>query len=116
MPVREDTQLKFRVAPELKSRLETSARAHHRSMNMEVVARLERLFTIEDALAAQLPEGDELRGELALTRLLTMLSVKSDDRKLDRLLELGTNPGDVHARLVALEAQVEHLARAKRKR
>jgi hypothetical protein len=41
---RTDTQLKFRIPPDLKPRLEHAARANKRSINMEVIARLEQSF------------------------------------------------------------------------
>ena len=44
---RTDTQLKFRIPPDLKPRLEQSARANKRSINMEVIARLEQSFEDE---------------------------------------------------------------------
>ena len=44
---RTDTQLKFRIPPDLKPKLEKAARANKRSINMEVVARLEQSFKIE---------------------------------------------------------------------
>jgi predicted transcriptional regulator len=44
---RTDTQLKFRIPPDLKPRLEQAARANKRSINMEVIARLEQSFEAE---------------------------------------------------------------------
>ena len=44
---RTDTQLKFRISPELKPKLERAARSNKRSINMEVIARLEQSFKIE---------------------------------------------------------------------
>ena len=44
---RTDTQLKFRIPPDLKPRLEKAARTNKRSINMEVIARLEESFKLE---------------------------------------------------------------------
>ena len=41
---REDPQLKLRLAPDLKDRVQESARANNRTMNSEIVARLESTF------------------------------------------------------------------------
>ena len=46
---RTDTQLKFRIPPDLKPRLEKAALANKRSINMEVIARLEESFKTENA-------------------------------------------------------------------
>jgi hypothetical protein len=44
---RADTQLKFRIPPDLKPRLEHAARENKRSINMEVIARLEQSLEAE---------------------------------------------------------------------
>jgi hypothetical protein len=44
---RTNTQLKFRIPPDLKPRLEKAAHANKRSINMEVIARLEQSFKLE---------------------------------------------------------------------
>ena len=44
---RTDIQLKFRIPPDLKPRLEQAALANKRSINMEVIARLEQSFEAE---------------------------------------------------------------------
>jgi hypothetical protein len=44
---RADAQLKFRIPPDLKPKLEVAARLNKRSVNMEVVARLEESFKAE---------------------------------------------------------------------
>ena len=41
---REDPQLKLRLPPDLKSRVEDAAKANNRSMNAEIVSRLEQTF------------------------------------------------------------------------
>lgn len=41
---REDPQTKLRLPPELKARIEQSAKEHNRSMNADMVARLEKSF------------------------------------------------------------------------
>ena len=42
---REDPQLKLRLPPDLKSRVEDAAKANNRSMNAEIVSRLQGTFT-----------------------------------------------------------------------
>jgi hypothetical protein len=44
---RTDAQLKFRIPPDLKPKLEVAARMNKRSVSMEVVARLEESFKAE---------------------------------------------------------------------
>jgi hypothetical protein len=59
---RTDTQLKFRIPPDLKPRLEKAARANKRSINMEVIERLEQSFKFET----------EARSRIAKAKILSM--------------------------------------------
>lgn len=61
---RTDTQLKFRIPPDLKPRLEKAALANKRSLNMEVIARLERSFAV--------PDPSDARSKAAAAKLLRM--------------------------------------------
>ncbi len=47
--------LKLRVSPELKHKIVNSADAHNRSMNADMVARLEQSFDAEDPIRSVLP-------------------------------------------------------------
>jgi len=81
---RTDTQLKFRIPPDLKPRLERAARANKRSINMEVIARLEMSFKQE-------PKTDA-RSRAAMAKLLNMgtpaTSASDDDLLEQRVAKL----------------------------
>lgn len=49
------TVVRLRVPPELKAKIEESSRAHNRSMNADMVARLEQSFDAEDPIRSVLP-------------------------------------------------------------
>jgi hypothetical protein len=53
---REDPQLKLRLSAELKARVEEAAQHAGRSLNAEIVHRLERSFVVDEQLAIPLLE------------------------------------------------------------
>lgn len=57
---REDPQMKIRLAPDLKDRIEDAAKENGRSMNAEIVARLHQAFEAQSgdsALRLQVEEN-----------------------------------------------------------
>lgn len=57
--------IKLRVSPDLKSKIEASAKAHNRSMNQDMVARLQESFSEDaaidrDEVAALIKQVSEL--------------------------------------------------------
>ncbi|WP_269914007.1 Arc family DNA-binding protein [Acinetobacter sp. HY1485] len=51
---REDSQLKIRLSPELKSFIEEQAKKNHRTLNGEITARLEETRTTEDEVKVRI--------------------------------------------------------------
>lgn len=86
---RTDTQLKFRIPPDLKPRLEKAAHANKRSINMEVIARLEQSFKLESE-----------RSRLSKEKLLRLTPQLEDPGEVTHLLE---------ARVAKLESNVRAL-------
>lgn len=62
------TQHKLRMPPELKQKIAESAKAYNRSMNADIVARLERSFLLEPELSPLNMPPEEL--EARLTKVL----------------------------------------------
>jgi Arc-like DNA binding domain len=75
---REDDQLKFRVPSGLRARLEKVATANKRSLNAEIIARLEASFT------------NEARSKAAAAKLM----------------KIGMGSDDVEARFAEIEARL----------
>lgn len=70
-PKQTDPQFKLRFTPELRDQIEAAAKANNRSMNAEIVARLEdypRISLLETALARADQVERELRSEIEATR------------------------------------------------
>jgi hypothetical protein len=88
---RADTQLKFRIPPDLKPRLEQAARTNKRSINMEVIARLEQSFKTE---------GHRVRSESGSANLAGKIS------------GFETRLTDVEKELAALQRRVSLVAMA----
>lgn len=68
---REDPQLKLRLTEELKARVTEAARANNRSVNAEIVARLQRTLAQDEAsldfdYISGLPEGSDLEREFEI--------------------------------------------------
>lgn len=92
---REDPQLKLRLAEELKQRVTDAARRNNRSVNAEIVSRLEASFAPEeiigDALSGdyQIPDGtpdEEIDRVIhnAVAKALKSLGVRRTERKGDK--------------------------------
>ncbi|MFX9712879.1 Arc family DNA-binding protein [Acinetobacter baumannii] len=58
------TQHKLRMPPELKQKIAESAKAYNRSMNADIVARLERSFELESDLSPLNMPPEELKRRL----------------------------------------------------
>lgn len=54
MTLQTDPQYKLRLPPELKEKIVASSKAHNRSMNADIVARLEQTFSDFDDASFQL--------------------------------------------------------------
>jgi hypothetical protein len=77
---RTDVQVKFRIPPSLKPKLEKAAAANKRSLSMEIVARLERSFGF--------PDPTDSRSKAAAARILKMNLQGQADPIEERLAEL----------------------------
>jgi hypothetical protein len=78
---RTDAQLKFRIPPNLKPKLERAAATNKRSLNMEIIARLERSFEAPD------PVGDA-RSKAAADRILNLDLGRENPALEHRLAEM----------------------------
>lgn len=82
MPQSEDPRHNLRLPPELKKKLAHSAVDHGRSMNAEIIERLDKSFepapmrNVEDLLKTLLPLRDDDRAEVAamLAKVALILS------------------------------------------
>ena len=98
-------QYKLRLPPELKARIENAAGANRRSMNAEIVARLERTFVHERLRETMPPSFDDmkdepdLKSESGIHRLITALEERGFIRRLPnraRALEVKDIQSDRH--------------------
>ncbi len=55
---------KLRLPPEMKERIAESAKAHNRSMNADIIARLEKSFSESAAASEDAASLDEMRKEM----------------------------------------------------
>ncbi|ENU24157.1 hypothetical protein F993_01473 [Acinetobacter proteolyticus] len=78
---REDPQLKVRLPQELKDQITESARLYNRSMNAEIVARLQMSF--------EQPEGEATLGSRMLSNAVGEMIEQSLSRITDRLIQSG---------------------------
>lgn len=53
---RDDPQLKLRITPQMKTAIEAAARSNNRTMNAEIVARLELSLSDEASVHSKLDE------------------------------------------------------------
>jgi hypothetical protein len=68
-PSLEQVQVNFRMPVELRDQLRSASEGNHRSLNAEIVARLEQSFWVDTAAAlewTQLPEGNALRAKIEM--------------------------------------------------
>lgn len=76
---REDPQLKLRLPQELKERVEEAARQNRRSVNAELVARVEESFELNHSVPADKPfgvvteSGQSVDGSLLYSRTVTAM-------------------------------------------
>jgi hypothetical protein len=61
---RDDPQMKLRLTPEVKARIEEAARKNNRSLNGEIIARLEKSFEHDDAVSELLQRVEDLEGRV----------------------------------------------------
>ncbi len=66
-----DPQHNIRIPVELKARIAESAKAHNRSMNADIVARLEKSFEIDSNQVALLQEEITLAMKNAMNNLVS---------------------------------------------
>jgi len=104
-----DPQMKLRFPPELKAQIEASAKENNRSMNAEIVARLQESFTEKRFTEGRMTalEIKSLMTEMTLTG--TMLGLmqqiprsEESDALTQQLIDRLDAMGDVQARLSAL--------------
>ena len=88
---RTDAQLKFRIPPDLKPKLEVAARLNKRSVNMEVVARLEESFKAKGQQDAR--KDKSTNTEFVINNVVSRLT-------------------EVEEALAALQTRVSRVARA----
>ena len=93
---RTDTQLKFRIPPDLKPKLEKAARANKRSVNMEIIARLEQSFKAErQRVAGESAAAAQNLGEVPQSKSLE-----------DRLEEVEKDLVLLEMRITGIEEQI----------
>lgn len=79
----------LRMRPELKRRVEEAARAHNRSLNSEIVVRLEQSFRDESQPPATIPAGMDYEERLyALENLVKLIISRRLDAMDLRLLRI----------------------------
>lgn len=86
-PKQTDPQYKLRMTPEIKEQIEKAAKANNRTMNAEILARLENSFVkkVSEISAEELAENTR-----ALTEVISVLKkdVRSDIFAMRMLLEI----------------------------
>ncbi len=74
---------RLRLPEDLKSQIEASAKANGRSMNAEVLSRLERSFDLDDGLTALTDRVEELEGMMeAQNKQIERLEQLVDDLRV----------------------------------
>lgn len=123
-PKQTDPQFKLRLTPDLKADIESAAVQNNRSMNAEILDRLQRSFDVgEDveALAKRVIEAEAARNTLFAVHQFVVgiiASAAGNDREVTQLiadairkLSLGGEEGG-KARIEARERAVEQLAKS----
>lgn len=95
---REDAQFKLRLPPDLKADVEAFAKANHRSMNAEIVAQMQTIYSVKRGLeavdcppgAAGLPETPAQRIERITERVRQY--AKLIDAEMRELMALTATP------------------------
>ena len=75
---REDPQLKLRLAPDLKNRVQDAARTNNRTMNAEIVARLESTFSNSQMIASDTFAGMDAETLIKQTVQAVLRTVRPD--------------------------------------
>lgn len=87
----------LRMRPELKRRLEGAARANNRSLNSEIVARLEQSFRDESQPTTTMPAGLDYEERLsALENLVKLVHSRRLDAVDLRLIRIGESVDKLH--------------------
>ncbi|HMD61981.1 MAG TPA: Arc family DNA-binding protein [Opitutaceae bacterium] len=78
--------MKVRLSADLREKIESAAKNNNRTMNAEIVVRLERSFREEDRIVTTLPSPDQEERLNSIER--TLLAIIGDERfdKLDKRL------------------------------
>ncbi|NTF43088.1 Arc family DNA-binding protein [Rhizobium rhizogenes] len=77
-PRQTDPQFKLRLTPGLKARIERAAEANNRSMNAEIIARLEESF---DPLIADVRGGKDFMDALAEMSERIVRKIRKEERE-----------------------------------
>ncbi len=90
--------LKVRVSPEFREKIVNTAKANNRSMNQEIVARLEKSFEnnipsrlVSEYMQAVEEKNDMIKKQLEISNLLVLKlaeKLPDDDPSKSRMLEL----------------------------
>jgi hypothetical protein len=72
---RDDPHFRLRIPEALKDQVEASAKANNRSMNAEIISRLERSFDLDDGLTALTDRVEELES-----------MVEGQNKQIDQLM------------------------------
>jgi hypothetical protein len=88
---RTDPQYKLRYSPELKAKIEAAAKESGRSINAEIVQRLEASFRLDQVLQADVLPGDKTATMPAYSNLLGEMRTMLDTFKeaIDRSKQTG---------------------------
>ena len=80
------TQYKLRMPPELRDKLKGASEENHRSMNAEILARLQESFDEENTYTSSI-ERPELTEEMRRELLASMIAEMVEERLLKQLEE-----------------------------
>jgi len=105
----DDPQFKLRLKPELKERLEESAKANTRTLGAEIVARLEDSYQGGDAAELQL-HISRLQGELAGAKFVTDSLMEDASAQLGKMSRARANARLLAIRLAELFDDMSGLA------
>lgn len=110
-PKQTDPQFKLRLTPDLKQDIETAADANGRSMNAEIVARLEQSFlwpVLSSGMRAVIEQAADLNGQSFNDEVWARLNFTlSYDREFfDPKVELVVPKGTLEERISGIENQL----------
>lgn len=84
---RDDPQFRIRLPAELKSRIEKLAASNHRSLNAEIVVRLESSLQTPSRIAISIEGGDLLVGKTEREKELLIFWRELPEEKQEAFLE-----------------------------